>query len=94
MVECLEGKIFKKGYIERVVKKKKISFWSKRLSRTIENEVESLKSTFIVCYNNTLLKNKKDKVNCYPLITYLNIYKEKASLKILQMLYLESLEKK
>jgi len=56
--------------------------------------VHSLSNTYSICYDKHSLKTQKDSANSYPLVIYLNLYKDKASLKIIQILFLEELTKK
>ena len=53
-----------------------------------------MKYTYSICYDDKELKIEQDSSNLYPLATYLTLYKEKANLQVVDLLWLNILNKK
>ena len=101
--ECLSNRISDKGYakiykekVELRVSDKKSKLFSETRSGNKYNirEIKTMNYTYTICYNDKPLKIEQDSSNLYPLATYLTLYKEKASLDVIDLLWLSTLNKK
>lgn len=58
-------------------------------------EVQTMKHTYTLCFSKDLLKMEySSSSDLYPLACYLNMYKERADLQVIDALWLTSLNKK
>jgi len=103
-MECLSGKISEKGYIKllkAIVEVKLGKSKSKLYSSSLEmneikiKEVQTVRYTFSLCYSKDMLRmDYGTSSGLYPLASYLNTYKERADLQVIDALWLNALNKK
>lgn len=101
--QCLSNRMSEKGYA-KIYKEKiqlKVSHQKSKLFSSSRQgnkynirEINTMKYTYSICYDDKELKIEQDSSNLYPLATYLTLYKEKANLQVVDLLWLNILNKK